>query len=295
MGKWDSFAKRLIGLRPWQYASWLLSGAVFVETLNLELKAQEFLADALLKVLIAGQLALLHIEFQSYEEPTMAQRMLQYSVLAEHQYGLPVSSFVIYLRKCRVPRPPYIRLFIDGHVTHHFYYRVIKLWEIPAQMILELGWEGLLPLLPLTKGGKRPEIVQIMVNRLSHDRDLLALAEMYGGLAFTSESEKAQFKRSFSMFQDIMKDSWVYQEIVHESEERGQTQGQAKGIQSHRQAILDIVSKRFPLFNELAFQQVSHMSDLDALRTLIVNISVENSEEAVRKLLMDAITDEGRD
>lgn len=143
MGKWDSFTKRLIGLRPWQYASWLLSGAVFVETLNLELKAQ--------------------------------------------------------------------------------------------------------------------------------------------------------FKRSFSMFQDIMKDSWVYQEIVHESEERGQTKGQAKGIQSHRQAILDIVSKRFPLFNELAFQQVSHMSDLDALRTLIVNISVENSEEAVRKLLMDAITDEGRD
>ncbi|MEO9030896.1 MAG: hypothetical protein ABI413_18985 [Ktedonobacteraceae bacterium] len=281
MGKWDSFAKRLIGSRPGQYVSWLISGALFVEALNIELKAQEFLADALLKVLIAGQLALLHIEFQSYEDPTMGRRMVEYNVIAEHQYGLPVSSFVIYLRKRRVPKPPYIRTFVDGHVTHHFYYRVVKLWEIPAQVILDLDWEGLLPLLPLTKGGKKPEIIQIMIDRLSHDRDLLALAEMYGGLAFTSESEKARFKRRFAMFQDIMKDSWVYQEIVQASEERG--------IQSHRQAIVDIVNKRFPLLNELAFQQVARVTDLDALRILVVNISVEDNEEAVRRLLMDAV------
>ncbi len=80
MGKWDSFAKRLIGSRLWQYASWLMADAFFVEALNIELKAQEFLADALLKVLIAGQLALLHIEFQSYEDSTMGRRMLEYNV-----------------------------------------------------------------------------------------------------------------------------------------------------------------------------------------------------------------------
>jgi predicted transposase YdaD len=130
------------------------------------------------------------------------------------------------------------------------------------------------------------------MRRLSHDKDLLALAEMYGGLAFTSESEKAQFKRRFLMFQDIMKDSWVYQEIVQESEERGrgegQAKGQAKGIQSHRQAIVDIVSKRFPLLNQLASQQAARMTDLDALRMLIVNISITDSEEVMYRLLIDA-------
>ncbi len=96
--------------------------------------------------------------------------------MAEHQYGLPVSSFVIYLRKRRVPKPPYIRTFVNGHITHHFYYRVVKLWEIPAQVILDLDWEGLLPLLPLTKGGKSPEIIEVMITRLAANEGELPLS-----------------------------------------------------------------------------------------------------------------------
>lgn len=286
MGKWDSFAKLLIRSRPWQYAGWLMPGAALVEELNIELKAQELLADALLKVLIDGHLALLHIEFQSYEDANMGRRMLEYSVIAEHQYELPVSSIVVYLRKRRVPKPPYMRRFVNGRITHQFYFDALKLWEVPAQAILDLEWEGLLPLLPLTRGGKKPALIQVMLNRLvaSGDRELLALADMYGGLAFTGASEKAWFKRRFAMFQDIMKDSWVYQEIVQESEERGREEG----LQSHREAIVAIVQKRFPSLNELASQRVARMTDLDALRVLVVSISVEDNIEAVRKLLVDA-------
>lgn len=288
MGRWDSFAKRLIGLRPWQYVSWLIAGAEFIEVVNIELKAPELLADALLKVRINGQLALLHIEFQSYEDSAMGKRLIEYNVIAEYQYGLPVRSFVIYLRKRKVSKPPYIRTFIDGSITYHFHYQVIKLWDIPAQVILNLDWEGLLPLLPLTKGGKKLEMVQVMLNRLSNDRDLLALAEMYGGLAFTSESEKAKFKRRFLMFQDIMKDSWVYQEIVQESEARGREEGRREVLQSQRQTVLDIVSHRFPSLRQLASQQVARMADLDALRLLIVNLSITDNGEDMRKLLLDA-------
>lgn len=289
MGKWDSFAKLLIGTRPWQFVCWLMAGAELVEVLSVELNAQAFLADALLKIRIHGQLALLHIEFQCYEDPTMGSRMLKYNVLAEHQYGLPVSSFVVYLRKRKMPKTPFVRKFVDGHITYHFHFRIVKLWDIPAQTILNLGWEGLLPLLPLTKGGKKPEIVQVMIDQLvaSHDKDLLALTEMYGGLAFTSEAEKVRFKRRFIMFQDIMKDSWVYQEIVQESEERGKAQGEAKGVQSQRQAILDIVDKRFPHLHALALQQVSQLNNLDTLRILIVEISIRDSEQDVRTLLTE--------
>lgn len=55
MGRWDSFAKLLIGLRPWQFVCWLVAGAELVEVLSVELKTQELLADALLKVRINGQ------------------------------------------------------------------------------------------------------------------------------------------------------------------------------------------------------------------------------------------------
>ena len=322
MGKWDSFAKHLFRLRPWQYVSWLMAGAVFLETLNVELKAQEVVADALLKVLINGQLALLHVECQSYVDTKMSRRMLEYSVGAEHQYNLPVWSFVIFLRRMKVPKPPYIRRFVDGRPSHHFFYTVIKLWEVPADALLDLDWDGFLPLLPFAKGGKKPIIVENMITRLakSGDRDLLSLAFVYGGLAFKGPLEKARFRRRFAMFQDVMKDSWTYQEWMQEARElgleegfkegreqglqqgreqglqqgreqglqQGQEQEHRKALQSHRQAVTDIVSKRFPRLGMLAAQQVEKMTDLDALRLVVVNVSVTDLEEIVRQFLTDA-------
>jgi len=287
-GQWDSFTKRLIGMRPEQYARWLMPNATLISTLDIELKAQHFFADALIKVLLCDQPALMHVELQTYEDPTMGKRMLEYNILAEHQYELPTCSFVIHLRKRRVDKAPYVRRFVDGGITHRFHFRVVKLWEVTAQSIVDLGWDGLLPLLPLTKGGKRPEMVQIMIDRLAGengDKDLLALAEMLGGLAFTKESEKVWFKRRFAMFQDIMKDSWVYQEIVQESEERGL----AKGLQAQRRVIVNIVRNRFPELEELASQHVAYMNDLDALSLLTVSVASAPDVDALRKLLNDSI------
>ncbi|MEO7021246.1 MAG: hypothetical protein ABI234_13905 [Ktedonobacteraceae bacterium] len=158
-------------------------------------------------------------------------------------------------------------------------------------MILNLGWEGLLPLLPLTKGGKKPEIVQVMIDRLveSNDKELLALAEMYGGLAFTSEPEKIRFKRRFKMFQEIMKDSWVYQEIVQESEERGEERGRKEGeLQALRMAIMQFVKQYFPTLEKLALQQIELIADVHVLNVLLVSIFSTKEVDVVRKLLMDA-------
>lgn len=286
-GKWDSFSKLLIGARPWQYARWLARDAEFVAALDIELKAQHLFADALLKVLLDEQLALLHVELKSYDDPDMGKRMLEYSVLAEHQYELPVCSFVILLRKQSVARTPYVRRFLDGLIVHQFHFRIIKLWQVSAQSILDLEWDGLLPLLPLTKGGKRPEIVQVMIDQLvkSGDRNLLALSEMFGGLAFTDEAEKAWFKRRFAMFQDMMKDSWVYQEML----EQGRAEERERSLQAQRQVITEIVGHRFPALHELVAQQVARMADLNALQVLNVQISVAQDQEVVRKLLLEAV------
>ncbi len=103
------------------------------------------------------------------------------------------------------------------------------------------------------------------------------------------------------MLEDIMKESWVYQEKMQLAEERGLAKGLEKGLeeglatglekalQSHRQAIVDIVSKRFPLLSQLSSQQVAHMTDLDALRILVVNISIADNVEAARRELIDAV------
>lgn len=306
-GKWDSFTKRLIGLRPEQYTNWLMPNATLVGEMNIELKPQHFFADALLKVLLNEQPALLHIELQTYTDTTMGKRMLEYNVLAEHQYELPTCSFVVYLRKLKVGRAPYVRRFIDGGLTHKFHFRTVKLWEVTAQEILDLGCDGLLPLLPFTKGGKRPEIIQVMINRLAKDseKELLALAEMFGGLAFTKESEKVWFKRRFAMFQDIMKDSWVYQELRQEMLEEGLAQGLEEGLaqgleqgraqgleqgfarslEETRQAIVQLVKERFPGLEMLAAQRVAPLADLRALHMLLVEVASTRETEVARRLL----------
>jgi len=87
------------------------------------------------------------------------------------------------------------------------------------------------------------------------------------------------------MFQDIMKDSWVYQEIVQESEERGL----AKGLQAQRRVIVNIVRNRFPELEELASRHVAYMNDLDALSLLTVSVASAPDVDALRKLLNDSI------
>src|SRR5438445_12723505 len=65
-----------------------------------------------------------------------------------------VHSIVIYLRPVsQPPQPPLVRIFITGRETIRFDYDSIELAEVEAETLLNLGLPGLLPLLPLTKGG----------------------------------------------------------------------------------------------------------------------------------------------
>jgi len=157
--------KRLVRGYAKHFTRWLTGEAVYVRALDIELKNQHLFADALLEVLLHGQPGLLHIEFQAYDDPDMEMRLLEYNVLASRQYGhLPVYSYVIYLRKAgKIAESPLVRTFPNGEEVHRFFYRVVKLWEIPAEALLQTGWMGVLPLVTLTAGGKQPEVVREMI------------------------------------------------------------------------------------------------------------------------------------
>src|SRR5205814_1627835 len=100
-------------------------------------------------------------------------------------------------------------------------------------MILQPGQIGLLPLVTLTRGGKQPEVVNEMIDRLAAEGewDLLAMSNILGGLTFQKGPEREWFRKRFSMFQDILRESWVYQEIGQEFREKGLEKGLAKGLE----------------------------------------------------------------
>jgi predicted transposase YdaD len=239
----------------------------------------------LLQVHKRKKVGILHLEVQTEKDPDMGVRLLEYNVLASRQYDhLPVSSYVIYLRDVKdVPEPPYIRGFPDeqGEEVHRFYYTSIELADIPAEVILQSGLIGLLPFVTLTKGGKEPAVVSTMIDRLAEAKkfDLLTMAKVLGGLVFEEENEQEAFKRRFKMFQNVLQESWVYQEILEK--------GREEERQRQLQTLMSFLQTRFPEVMTLAEQQTKSIKEPEVLQTVITKMFTAQTVEEAKQILLD--------
>lgn len=285
-GQFDSIMKRLIREYPEDFVRLVEADAIFVRARNIELQTQHRFADALMEIRLNDKEGLLHFEVQTDTDPEIEERLLEYNFLASRQYRLPTSSYVIYLRDVKdVPQPPFIRRFLNEEEVHRFFYRVIELAQIPAETILQLDWPSLLCLVTLTQGGKEPEVIKIMVDRLAEAQefDLLAMARVAGGLVFTKEAERDWFRRRFAMYQDILRDSWVYQEIGQEflEEERQQA------LQRERQMLISFVQATFPQIADLARQQTEGIQDPEVIQTLFSKLVTAQRPKQAKQILLD--------
>ena len=95
----------------------------------------------------------------------------------------------------------------------------------------------MLPLLPVTESGAEPEVMQEMVTTLEEagEIELLALAYAFGGLVSGNEAYDAWFKRSFAMLEDILEESWTYQEMIKKGMQKGLERGLEEGLEKGRE------------------------------------------------------------
>jgi len=305
-GPYDDSLKKLISANPQDFISLVLDGGNFEEILDHELKSVHIYADALLKAVQNGKPMLVHIEFQSGNDPKMQERLLEYNTLAsrEHDY-LPVCSCVIYLKRDGdIPQSPFIRELPDGREVIRFHYRSIELYTIAADELLDTGLVGLLPLLPLTKDGARHEVVEKMITSLvSAERTGL----LWFGYALASKVFKADLnwlRRRFAVFNDILRETPVYQEVFEEGVEKGLEKGRLQGreealqealqqeLQRQRQTLLDIVLERFPKIARLASKLIEAIDDPAILLGLIVKMSTVQTAEEAKQLLFNVAGDE---
>ncbi len=302
-GPFDNAAKHLLREKPQHFVSWLVAGGVFRRILPNELKSRNIFADGLFSIVVNEQPALLHIEFQTRNHETVPKRLLEYNVLASSENEwLPVYTCVIYLRKDgRVPESPLIRMLPSGEEGHRFYYQVVEVGKISAKQLLQKGLLGLLPLLPLTKSGAEPEVMQEMVTTLEEagEIELLALAYAFGGLVSGNKAYNEWFKRSFAMLEDILEESWTYQEMIKKGMQKGLEKGLEKGreeerqqwVQEQRETLLSFVQMRFPELVPVARQQVASIKDPGALHDLIIKLFAVQAAEEARQALMEAGTE----
>ncbi len=85
------------------------------------------------------------------------------------------------------------------------------------------------------------------------------------------------------MFNDILRETWVSQELIQEGEEKGLKQE----LQRQRQTILDIVQARYPELLFLAKGQAAFIEDPEILRGLIVKMSTAQTVEEAKQHLLE--------
>jgi len=92
------------------------------------------------------------------------------------------------------------------------------------------------------------------------------------------------------MFQDILSESWVYQELVEQGVEKERQQE----LQRQRQTIIGFVQRRFPEITALAEQQTAKITDPETLQTVILELLDAQTIEEARQILLNLDKDEMR-
>src|SRR5258708_22394008 len=280
---WDDSLKKLVHTDPQAFVSWFVPEAIFTGERPHELKHWTLEVDALLGVMVSDQEMLLHLEFQTSNDPSMAERLLRYNVLARSEHKLPVLSCVIYLLKDgEAPSSPLKWKLPNGQEVLQFHYQSVELGALSPEDLLRSGQAGLLPLLPLTNGGATRDIVESMFSGLLAARkiELVPIGYTLASLAFSRENRADQdwLLRRFHEMHDILRETPIYQEILKE--------GREEGLEALRRAILDVFTQRFPKLTRMAKKQVVVVEDPELLRHVLVKVSVAHTAEEAKQQLL---------
>jgi hypothetical protein len=182
--------------------------------------------------------------------------------------------------------------FPNGEVIHHFHFKVIKLWEIPAMMLKQTGLVGIYPLMVLTKDGQRPEVVEEVITGLQQQegesaKELISLTYIFAALAFEKQDDLAWLKRRIHKMQDFLEESWLFQEIMQKGFDKGIEKEREEELRRQRQLLMTIFQMHFPNITDLAQKQADAIKEPDVLQSLIFKVLAAETEEEANRAIMN--------
>ena len=291
MAEYDTISKDLIQTYPKDFIR-LTFGQDDVEVLDILDTEQNTVEtrhmDSLIRVLIAGEEALIHTEFQTTDDPSMPLRMAGYMIRAIEQHNLPIYSSVIYLRRNAGRRDPgYFIQEISGRPVV-IEYTVVRLSEIEGQDILDGGPSGLFPFVPLMK---RPVGIDSeawlhhcvdAANALPVDESIKV--DILGRLMILSGLEYDQTLINRILLQEglmdaIMRESSFAQYIMKQGIEQGERRSTIEDILEVLEIRFDL-SEAHPLSARIA--AIEDLQRLKQLHRMAIQVSsLEAFEQAL--------------
>ncbi len=245
------------------FASWLLGEPIALTKLSpTELSLEPIRADAL--ILLASDEIILHIEFQTEADPTMAFRMADYRLRVFRRFpNKLMRQVVIYLTPSNSELVHQNVFEIPG-MRHEF--EVIRLWEQPTELFLNRP--GLLPLAVLTQTRDQAQTLRQVAARveaipeLRVQSNVAASAGILAGLILKKEFINQVLRR------EIMQQSVIYQEWREEFLQEGRQEGEAE-------LVLRLLTRRIgEVYPELKSQiQALSLTQIEALGEALLEFS----------------------
>ncbi len=292
----DIGSKRLISLAPQAWVRWV-TGDPTAEALDFLSGEFEWVSRATDVLIKARSLRhgtfLVANEIQFRPDPRMPQRIRAYAALAEERYGLPVCPVVVNLLPPRAPVaiPDSYHSELMGLVAHQDF-KVLNLWEVDAQVVLEQNWSTLLPFVPILSGGHRPDVVYQALALLRADENLAEaepLLAFFATFVMTPDEVVNMMRWNMAM----LRESPWYLEIEAEALQRGMQQGLQQGKQQGKQQgqaelLLRLLSTRFKAVPPRLAERVRSVPSEQMPALLDVALSAASLDEVAAAV--DAMT-----
>ncbi|WP_456370778.1 hypothetical protein [Thermodesulfatator atlanticus] len=242
-------------------------------------------SDFVIKAILAdGSEVLVLLEFLSSWNADIPLRTLEYRTRHILQERLPVKTYVVLF----LPSHRATYFYQDEEV--HFKFNLVKLYEIPAEEVLEKGPECLLPFLPLFKNGEN--FIDEAERRIYHsDLSRQSKADLLTGMAILGGLISAEFPRQLiQRRRDIMIESAAYEIIKREGYEEGLKEGIQQGIQQGmRQGLLKAIELglklKFGIEGLNLYAEIKKIEDINLLEVISEAIDTAESIAEIKQLI----------
>jgi hypothetical protein len=238
------------------------------------------------RVRLASGPVLLLAEFQTRWRADVPARMAEYALRLHWRDGQAVEPVVVVL--CRGGRPVDCWRLVGagGRSVAECRFRVVCLWQVPAQEVIAAGLSGLYPFLPLLDWGPTPaatvlarsrELVVGQPGPRQRIADARVALAVLSRLVYPRTVVRSALDKEEPMLD--LRESPLYREILREGRVEGREEGRVEGreegeVRALRTGVLRVLTRRLGPISGAVAAQVAQVVDTGVLSALLEQAAV---------------------
>jgi predicted transposase YdaD len=287
-GQYDTVSKNVIQQNPedWIRFGLGVSDVHVIQILDTEqptVKSNR--ADSFIHANVNGRHAVIHFEIQTRDSTQipMPYRIAGYAGRCIESFRLPVYSHVIYLHPDAGRNDPgqYVQEMPGYNIL--IQYKVIRLYELEGQNVLDAKIKGLIPFAPLMKPKENTsseewlrqcvQVAKSVTQNVPHQADYLTNLGILGGIILDYETIRA------IILEETMQESSVIQHFTQQGIEQGMRKGTID-------AILEVLEEQLQSEDVQTLKPIlEQIEELQSLKQLLREAARANSLEAFKETL----------